>query len=100
MSTTTHAATDAAPAIPRVRLFANMDLLRRKLSREVLCHAIGKVWTCPVTGEVLDARSAVLVESADGSRVLAVVSAEGWRQRGAGLFGIVPDAVAMAEVQP
>jgi len=99
-ATAAHATTDGTPAIPRIRLFSNMDLLPAKLSREMLRYAIGRVMTCPVTGAVLDVRSAVLVESADGTRLIACVSAEGWRQHGAGVLAIVPDAVAMAEKQP
>lgn len=99
-TTAAHATTDPAPAVPRVRLFSNMDLLPAKLSREMLRYAISRVMTCPATGAVLDIRSAVLVESADGTRLIACVSAEGWRTHGAGVLAIVPDAVVMAETQP
>jgi hypothetical protein len=54
--------------------------LQKKLQREVLRYQVGRAITCPITGTVLDVRTAVMVENSAGTAVLGVVSPEGWEQ--------------------
>lgn len=46
-----------------------MNEVERRLSREALRYAVQRRISCPVSGEILDIRSAVLVEAYDGDRL-------------------------------
>jgi hypothetical protein len=67
------------------------DYMRDKLNEEVYRHAIGKLIFCPVTGRVLDIRTAVVVESSDGERIITIVSPEGWTERGEAVLAKAPN---------
>lgn len=57
------------------------DFMRDMVTTELYRFAIGKQMFCPVTGAVLDIRTAVIVESSDGERIITIVSPEGWEER-------------------
>lgn len=61
-----------------------------KVNREIMKAAVAHAITCQVTGEVLDYRTAVLIENAKG-RTLACISPEGWRIRKDALLAAMPD---------
>jgi len=65
------------------------DMVAWQVRRAAVARAI----FCPVTGQVLDVRTAVLLGSGDGQRVLAVLSPEGWAQRAGAVRAAMPDAV-------
>ena len=61
-----------------------------RINHEVYRYAVGKQLFCPVTNAVLDVRTAVVVESANGEHIITVVSPEGWAERGPALLSKFP----------
>lgn len=57
-----------------------MTDLTDRLEHEMYAWLVGKYMTCPATGKVLDVRTAVVVEEADGIKTLGVFSPEGWAE--------------------
>lgn len=57
-----------------------MSDLQEHVQRELLRYALQRTITCPITGAVLDVRTAVMVENSAGTAVLGVVSPEAWKQ--------------------
>ncbi len=55
--------------------------------------AVQRTIFCPVNGKVLDVRTAVMIYTSDG-KCAAVVSPEGWAEKGALLLEKVPGATA------
>lgn len=72
-----------------------MDLAA-KVELETRRYAVARQITCPVTGEVLDVRTAVLVECNEG-RTSFALSREGWRRRKDALRERIPDLVVSNE---
>lgn len=70
-----------------------MNELQRHVQRETLRWIVGRTITCPITGAVLDVRTAVMVENSAGTKVLGVVSTEGWDQIGEGVLKTDPTVV-------
>ncbi len=52
------------------------ELARREIRR----YAVARAITCPVTGQVMNVKNAVLIESATSGQTLAVLSPAGWRR--------------------
>lgn len=63
-----------------------MPDLETRVKREVLRAAVARQITCPITGEVLDVRTAVMVENSAGTATLGVVSATAWEEIGAAVL--------------
>lgn len=61
-----------------------MDMAQ-KLTNAVYAGFVGHQMTCPVTGAVLDFRTAVVVENVETDRVIMVLSPEAWEQRAGNL---------------
>jgi len=70
-----------------------MGYLEDKVSMELRRGAVARAIFCPVNGAVLDVRTAVMVESANGLRLLAVMSPEGWALRGDAILSAMPDVI-------
>jgi hypothetical protein len=68
-----------------------MSYLEDKVTTEILKHAVSQHISCSVTGQVLDYRTAVLVESGKTGRTLACLSPDGWRLRKDALMAAMPD---------
>ncbi len=65
-----------------------MDLAD-KVDFEIRRAEVAKLISCPVTGEVLDVRTAVGIVGSNGNLV-TVVSPEGYRQRKDALIASIP----------
>ncbi len=65
------------------------ELLRAHLEGEILRHAVGRAILCPVCGDVLDCRGAVLVET---DQDIAVVCCRCWDRTRSHVFRKHPDA--------
>lgn len=62
------------------------ETVRDAVVRNMVLYKVQRDITCPVTGQVLDVRTCVaLVGGPDNDDVLAVVSPDGWAQRGQAL---------------
>lgn len=57
-----------------------MTALSDELEVRLWAHLIGRQMACPVTGQLLDVRTAVCVEAADGVTTLGIFSPQGWEQ--------------------
>jgi hypothetical protein len=76
-----------------------MDDAESRASWEIRRAAVARAIFCPVTGQVLDVRTAVLLESARRRRVLAVLSPQGWALREEVVRAALPDVV-VTNAQP
>ncbi len=77
-----------------------MDL-RDKLEHDLYAWLVGKAMFCPYGGQVLDIRTAVVVEEADGIKTLGIFSPETWAVIKDRVLATVPTAriVINAKVQ-
>lgn len=57
------------------------DVLGERVQLEIRRAAVARDIFCPVTGGVMDVRTAVLIESVAHGTTLACLSPEGWRTR-------------------
>jgi hypothetical protein len=55
-----------------------VDILNRTLNWELLGYAVSRVIVCPLTRDVLDVRTAVLVDATDHGGAMAVVTGDAW----------------------
>jgi hypothetical protein len=55
-----------------------VDVLTSMLNQELLRYAVSRAILCPLTGAVLDVRTAVLVDATDHGGAMAVVAGDAW----------------------
>jgi hypothetical protein len=65
--------------------------LQTTVAREIFKAAIAVQMFCPITKVALDIRTAVVIESSDGERIITVVSPEGWKERGPAVLAKAPN---------
>jgi hypothetical protein len=73
-----------------------------QIEHNMYAHMVGRQIFCPMAKQVLDIKTAVVVEEADGIKTLAILSPEGWERVRREVLAIVPDAriVINGKVQP
>lgn len=64
------------------------NLLDERVQREIRKAAVQRQIFCEVTNNVLDERTAVLIESERHGQTLAILSPEGWKLRREALTGV------------
>lgn len=67
------------------------------IEHKMYAYLVGKQMFCPMTGKVLDIRTAVVLEHPEGRRTLAIVSPEAWAEKEAAVRETLPDVVVVID---